>query len=217
MRLQTISINTAVIILTGDNNQFSFGKHIMRIQSFRKAISAVLMFLCFGTVVVAQSDSKYGCDQQPLGLFRQSTSSTLELSQDYYKNATAKLEPSPKNDRLELDPLDEVDPAYKFYLIRVPNGPVALCGAVMAVTGKFISPTGKVFDLVRATYDIPARRLRFSTVEKEGIKYEAEAEFFAKPEYEKGRFKKGRLKLRASGKGLGVVLIEFSFTSWNFE
>lgn len=162
-------------------------------------------------------DNSYDCEKQPLGLFRQITVSSLEqLSYRYDRTFVIDDDSYLSKDRWPLDVLDEVDPAYKFDLIRNPSeAGKKRCGRTVEAIGKLISPTGRLFEFKQATYDIRERKLRFTTIERDGITYEAEIQFFPAPILVNKMYQDGTLKLKATGKSLGTVLIESPFTSWN--
>jgi hypothetical protein len=190
----------------------------MKIYLARQILRVLLLTLIIYSCGIAQSDSveknNYDCEQQPLGLFREITGSTMKLSSEYNNAIFLNKESDLQENRWTPDPLDEVDPAYQFYLIRNPSGPAReKCGATMEVVGKLISPMGKLFDFKQATYDIPSRKLKFTTIERDGITYEGEIQFNAESKFVKGIFEKGVMNLKASGKSLGIVTMEFRFTS----
>src|ERR1043166_169023 len=178
---------------------------------------ALPLILAIALCSSAQSNSlegSYVCGQQPRGLFREITGATLRLSADYNNNYDLSLlsikEADRKENRWTLDPLDEVDPAYRFWLDRDPsNWKQEKCGAIVNVVGELISPTGKVFVFKEATYNFSLRRLNFITVERDGIKYEGNINFFAESKFVNGAFERGFAELKASGKSLGTVLMNF--------
>lgn len=175
-------------------------------------------------MVSAQSDSrkagdKYKCNLQPLGQFRQITGASVALSRDYVETYEVIQESDIAENRWKLGALDEVDPAYQIYLVRNPKySGKENCDALMDVVGKLIAPTGKVFDLERSTYDVPNRKLKFSTVERDRIKYDGEAQYYGNSKFVKGEeYHIGYTKLKATIKDVGVVLIEFPFTKWSSD
>lgn len=157
------------------------------------------------------------CGQQPRGLFSQVTGASMNLSAEFY--APRLMQHSNlRDDHWTLSPLDEVDPAYKFLLLaKDAKGADTKCGDATAITGKLISPMGKVFVFKHAVYDFPSRKLKFTTFEKDGLIYEVDIQFYPKALLIKGIYHEGIVILRASGKALGTVTLEFPFTSAGFE
>ena len=184
------------------------------LQRVLYAVWSIIVISSCGIAQVKSYKEDNNCKQQPLGLFRQITGSTLKLSPKYNNDLVFTKESDVQDNRWTLDPLDEVDPAYKFELIRNPsNSNKEKCGPIVDVVGKLISPTGKLFGFKEATYDIVSRKLNFITVERDGITYEVEAQFYPEYKFVNGTFEKGTVKLKASGDSLGTVLIVFPFTS----
>jgi hypothetical protein len=180
---------------------------------------SLIVTICLNGIAqsnTAQTNNKYSCDSQPLGLFRQITGASIEITEGVNETYEVIEESEIREKRWKPSILDEIDPAYKFYLIRNPvYAGKENCGATMEVVGKLISPTGKLFDFKEATYDIFSRKLKFTTVERDGLTYKVEATFYAKPMLVKGMYQDGNIKLKAYDKNLGSVLMEFPFSSWN--
>ena len=156
------------------------------------------------------------CKKQVLGLFRQVT---IAFWKETEKSSGIEFiidDKAKKENRVPLFEIDEVDPAYKFDAIyKKPESIEEKCGNTVEVVGKLFTPLGKIFDFEQATYDTLSRKLKFTTVEREGIKYEVEVQFYAESIFVKGGFHEGTVKLKASGKTLGTVLMEFPISSWN--
>lgn len=159
----------------------------------------------FSQTNIVKQNVAYTCRTQPIGVFRQVTSASLELS-DEFINYSA-LEPNKESDTRErrwtLSPLDEVDPAYQFNVFKSETeSKNSKCVDEADVSGMLISPTGKLFDFSRASYDFVSRKLKFTTIERDGIKYEVEAQFYAESIFVKGMFQQGTVKLKCSGKSV---------------
>ena len=194
----------------------------MKLSFLRFGFLILLLTAICSAAAAAQNNSvkttgDYDCEQQPLGVFRERTNASMELSGVFYDRFHFIKESDKQDKRWALDALDEVDPAYKFYIPRNPSNSGKKCGAVINVIGALVSPTGKLFDFKEATYDIPSRRLKFTTIERDGIKYEVEIEFYDAPKNVNRMYEQGTAKLKASGKTLGIVSKEFQITSWGFE
>lgn len=184
-------------------------------------ILLVSLTSCLSSIAQSNSvitDNNYDCANRPLGLFRQVTGASWRQADMVDETIVVNKESDTKENRWTLVEIDEVDPAYKFYLTRRSTiSDKAKCGPRIDVAGKMISPTGKVFDLVQATYDIPERKLKFCTVDREGVGYKGEIQFLPPAVFANRRFRAGTVKLKASGKTLGIVSLEFPITSWNSE
>lgn len=203
-----------MIVLDSNNMKTNFLRHAMCVL-----LMGVMITLGGNAQSKSvQTNGSYDCKKQPLGLFRQITGASIELFDGSDIDFVFDKESDIRENRWALAVLDEVDAAYKFYLIRNPLlAGKEKCGATMAVVGKLISPTGKLFDLKQATYDIPSRKLSFTTIERDGITYEAKVQFYAKPVLVGKMYQDGTVNLKASGRTLGIVLLHFPFTSWNSE
>ena len=156
------------------------------------------------------------CEGQPAGTFGQVTNVTYKLLPEYeeiFFNKDSDL----RDKRWTLDPLDEVNPTYKFLLEKTEIPRDKKCDVPFAVSGELVAPTGKLFDFKLATYSIVSRKLMFTTIERDGIIYEGDIQFFPAPvevgdRYKEGIwFQYGIAKLKAHGKKFGIATIEFPF------
>ncbi|MFN0277497.1 MAG: hypothetical protein ACKVRN_02730 [Pyrinomonadaceae bacterium] len=187
-------------------------------------ISIFFLVVIISSEGIAQSnpiaaDKSSDCPRISLGVFRQMTGSTGELVPEYFDNTLMIDNDSYlSEDRWPLFPLDEVDPAYQFYLTLGPSEiGKKRCGETMEIVGKLITPTGKIFKFRQATYHIFERKLKIITLQRDGISFEVEMQFFAKPLFVKRIFQDGTLKIKATGKFLGTISIESPFSSWMIE
>lgn len=163
-----------------------------------------------GLAQTMQDHSKDKCKQQPIGLFGQVTGASLKLSAEYNNGIHFMNEADLRENRWTLNALDEVDPTYKFLLLRNDADSIKeKCSDTIVVTGKLASPSGKLFDFKQATYSFTSRKLIFTTVERDGIVYEVEIQFFPEPVHVGGYFQHGFAKLKATGRSLGTVTMEF--------
>lgn len=183
----------------------------------------ITLFLLLGLAIYPDSSAQpesgqkmeFDCNKQPLGAFRQVTGSSLEQYNSTPNGLIFDSKSDRRDDRWPLGQLDEVDPAYKIYLIRNPSFAGKSCGPTMKVLGKLISPTGKLLEFKQAIYDFRSHKLTFTTIERDGIIFDAEIQFFRTPVSVNNMYHEGTLKLKATGKSLGTVSIESPLTSWN--
>ncbi len=175
--------------------------------------------LAYNCVGQTSSESRGNeCPAPPHGVFRQLTNSTLKLSTEYYDSLAPIRISKSHSDRWDLDVLGEVDPAYQFQLIANDNDSSRKrCEDIVDMKGMLISPTGKLFDFHRATFDHSSGRFTLTTVERDGIVYEGDIQFYSSPRPIEGGFVSGDVSLRASGKALGKVLMKFPIISFGYE
>lgn len=186
----------------------------------KKSIVRFGFFVLFFGLMVAtdgfaqsmQDNIRYKCGRPPFGTYGQLTSASYDLSEEFFGLSFTK-ESDLRENRWTLDALDEVDPTYKFLLLRDDSASAnEKCSDTIVVAGKLVSPIGKLFEFKQATYSFTPRRLIFTTVERDGIVYEGAIQFFPKPVLVSGIFQVGTAKLKASGRALGTVTLEFTIT-----
>lgn len=186
---------------------------------FGFCIFLLIIAICSGGI--AQSNSVKDidkCGRQPLGLFRQVTGASWERAAGVEEAFVIDKKSDTKDNRWTLAELDEIDPTYKFFVDqKTSKFTGAKCGDTIEVVGKLIAPTGKLFDFKRAIYDKISLKLKFTTVERDGVTYDVEVQFYDRSVFVDGTYQVGIVKLKASSKTLGTVLMEFPFTSWNSE
>jgi hypothetical protein len=193
----------------------------MRKQIIPSKFHILLLVVAVFSCIIAQSDSVKGnvndkCKKQVLGMFRQVTGASWEKAEGSDGIIFFNDEKAKKENRWTLDEFDEVNPAYRFdALYKNPESLEEKCGGKVEIIGKLFAPTGKIFDFKEATYDTASGKVKFTTVERDGITYEVEVQFYAESVFVKGGFHDGTAKLKASGKNLGTVLMEFPITLWN--
>lgn len=169
-----------------------------------------------GTAVVAQGRGagvRERCGHEPVGYFRQVTGASVDASPEFYNTFWRNKESDLKDDRWTLNPIEEVDPAYKFLILRPADESADGKCHNVPYTGKLISPTGKVFDFKQATYDYASGTLRIATVERDDVRYEAELRFYAGSIQVGREFHAGNVRLRVLGKIIGKVSWKFPFAS----
>ncbi len=186
------------------------------IQILVLGVSLVTIFNAQGKSDTTKKDAMDKCRELPLGLYGQITNAQIDLAKGYYDPKIMK-EADLKENRWTLDPLDEVDPTYRFLLLRSEAALERKCGDTIAVVGKLASPVGKLFEFREASYNFASRKLRFTTVEREGLVYEAEMQFYPAPVRVGGHYEEGTVKLTATGKELGTVKMEFKFMDMGIE
>lgn len=158
----------------------------------------------------SRGDEPQACANYPRGGFRQITGASLDLSPLYVDTLWLNKESDLRDNRWTLDPLDEVDAAYKFLIVPLEK-PTMHCASTINVAGKLMSPSGKLFDFQKATYDFQKRSFSIKTTERDGIAYEAEVYFHDSPVLVDGIYRSGTVKLKGFGKPLGTVFIHFPF------
>jgi hypothetical protein len=152
----------------------------------------------------------------PLGMFRQVTGSIWSPPKGFRETFVIDEKAYLDADHWPLSELDEVDPSFKLYLMRTPSRlSSAECRQPIEVFGKLISPTGNVYNFRSATYDTSLRILKFSTIEKKGVTYNGEFEFYVSAKDVNGISESGTAKLSASSTSFGIVVKKFGFVSWN--
>lgn len=202
-------------MITMDTQQISVARSARR--QARNAVYGSFILLSFIVSTVAQkSDVKVHqpCDQYPLGVYRQITGAKLKLSPYFNNNPSLFTSDADfKAGRWTLNPLDEVDPAYRIVLVR--NTDVAEqetsqtdCHPI----GKLVSPTGKLFAFKNAEFNAALRELKFMTIERDGLTYVGKLIFYPQSRPVSGTYEVGTASVTASGKTLGTVEIDFSFT-----
>ncbi|MBX7061532.1 MAG: hypothetical protein K1X52_07720 [Pyrinomonadaceae bacterium] len=175
----------------------------------RGAFSLAVIFVICQSGVAQEPASGYACKGQPLGVFRQITGARYDLSPEYDSAQWPNQESDLREGRWTLDPLDRVDPAYKISLYRDPTFTAdSRCTTILKVVGKLISPQGLIFAFDSATYDFSVRKLKFRTIERNGVVFEGEIQFFPKPQFVKGGYESGVGKLKILGRQFGVVTID---------
>jgi len=148
-----------------------------------------------------------GNSEIPSGTYRQLKKSVVHLSDLYYDPVYFKRGKVPGTEQWFVDPLDEVDPVYKFYFVnRPPDGKEVNSVFV----GQLISPTGKIYDLQHVDYEKSTRVLTFSSKKGEHIKYDGKIQFRT------DKLDVGDVKLKASG-DFGTVEMEFQVSVWALE
>ena len=190
-----------------------------------KTLIPTLFLLLFAAVSsgAAQSgdvsrDGNVACEKPPLGLFSQAPKALLYPTKELYGPKPMKRSDL-RDGRWTLSPLDEVDPLYKF-LFSAGGTPEARgkCSDVVEISGKLLSPTGKLFALKDATYDRRSRKLLFVTIERDGIKYDAEIEFYPTAGFSIDGFSpEGTVTLKASGRSFGSARLVFPIISAGYE
>lgn len=193
----------------------------MKTQILKYGFHTSLLILVIYSSILAQSNSvkknvNAECKKQTLGMFRQVTGSSWEATEESIGLRFINDEKAKKENRVPLFEIDEVDPAYKFDVLY-KNPESIKCGETVEIVGRLFSPMGKIFDFKQATYDTFFRKLKFTTVERDNITYEVEVQFYAESVFIKGGFHQGTVKLKATGKILGTVLMEFPITSYGFS
>lgn len=171
--------------------------------------------------VVAQKSplpvATYGCGDAIMGLFRQATHANWSPSRST-PAFDLLIEKKPPDGFYPLTEVEKIESAYMFSVSRgKESNTTKPCPTVVAVFGELISPIGKRYAFDRATFDTELRTLKFVTVEKDGIAFEGKAALFPAPMRERdddGGFVMGNLQLKAFGKEIGEVTLEFDFGAY---
>jgi hypothetical protein len=169
---------------------------------------ALALLMCVIVMLVQFPKTQQASNSEiPSGTYRQLTKSKSHLSDLYYDPVYFKRGKVPGEKRWFVDPLDEIDPAYKFYFDKRSLGQEKGDGVLV---GQLISPTGNVYDLQQIDYENSTRILTFSSRKRGHVTYDGNIQF---SDY---KFAIGVVKLKASG-DFGTVEIEFEISAWALE
>ena len=166
---------------------------------------------------VGKVADKTACYYAPEGFYVQITNAKVLLAGEYTNGLFIMKDSDIKAGRWTLDPRDEIDPTYKFLISRPNRSAGNMGGKIVEIEGKLSAPTGKLFDLTRASFDCDARTLSFKTVDRDGLAFEGEIRFYPKPFFKEQKYYAMSVFLVAQGKSLGKVTMEFPIESVSYE
>lgn len=193
----------------------------IRIVGF--AVGAVLIFNISTSGQIKGEISKiqpayYGCGDEIVGLFRQRTGSRwITTNSDEDKGIVMQNPNDVRNGIRTLSESEKLDPAYMLDFIRpLKSIRPEKCPNDVRVDGELITPLGKIFKFDSAVFNISKRRLKATTIERNGVRYVLETEIQEIPTRNPldGGYVIGRSTLKALGKNIGEIVLEFEMSRY---
>lgn len=179
---------------------------------FLRSVVTALFCLAFCSFSLSQDleDRPGIVDSLRLGEYWQVTSAIHQMPQETNDLSSWRVgEPTGDLDKwYKPDDFGKVDPTYGLVLLAADSvGPKPFTQYV--VKGRLVMPSGKVFAFEKGVYDVRSMVLKFTTARRDGLIFDGEAQFLARPKVVEKSCSNGQLKLLASSEKGGFTSVEF--------